>query len=71
MGNSGIMIDIDSSEDKMIETYISAITKLLDNFSEYEKYQKKAKNRAQEYEKEINRKSLYYNNKYFRSPRFK
>ena len=64
IGAAGIMIDIESSQDKMISKYISAITKILDDPHEYEQQSKKALERFRKYESEIYQKSAYYDDKF-------
>jgi TfoX/Sxy family transcriptional regulator of competence genes len=58
------MIDIESSQDKMISKYISAITKILDDPQEYKQQSNKALERYKEYEREIYQKSAYYDDKF-------
>lgn len=64
IGAAGIMIDIESSQDKMISKYISAITKILDDPQEYKQQSNKALERYKEYEREIYQKSAYYDDKF-------
>jgi glycosyltransferase involved in cell wall biosynthesis len=58
LGPSGILIHIEPSEDKIVSKYVSAITKLFSDPDTYEKYSKKAVERAQEYEKELYQTSI-------------
>ena len=60
LGASGILIDIEPSEENMVSKYMSAITKLFNDPDAYEKYSRKAMERAQAYEKEIYRTSISY-----------
>ena len=60
LGASGILIDIDPSQAEMVHKYASAITDLLSDPDTYEEYSRKALERAQEYEKEVYEKSVFY-----------
>jgi glycosyltransferase involved in cell wall biosynthesis len=58
LGPSGILIDTEASEDTIVGKYVSAITRLVSDPDAYEKYSKKAVERAQEYEKELHQTSI-------------
>ena len=66
LGNSGIFIDIEQSENKMVKQYISTIDKLLNDSREYVKYSERALKRAKEYEEELHKVSINNYNKYLR-----
>jgi len=66
LGPSGILIDTEPSENKVVSKYVSAITKLLSDPDTYEEYSKKALERAQEYGKELYEKSIFYSDMFLR-----
>jgi glycosyltransferase involved in cell wall biosynthesis len=53
LGNSGILIDMEDSEDAMVEKYCRAVGRLLNDPSEYAGYRDKAWKRAEDYKREI------------------
>jgi glycosyltransferase involved in cell wall biosynthesis len=62
---SGILIDVEPSEDVMLSKYVAAITAILDHPGEYEKYHSLALERARTYEKTIDQISTGYDNQFF------
>jgi glycosyltransferase involved in cell wall biosynthesis len=64
LGDGGIMIDIEQSENKIVDQYISTINKLLSDPREYAKYSEKAIKRTAEYEEELHKVSINNYNKY-------
>jgi glycosyltransferase involved in cell wall biosynthesis len=66
LGPSGILIDTEASEDKIVGKYVSAITRLVSDPVAYDKYSKKAVERAQEYEKELYQTSVSHSDIFLR-----
>ena len=64
LGHSGILIDMEQPENKMVHKYISAINTLLNEPQKYKKHCHEALERAKEYERYIFQKSIYYTNRF-------
>jgi len=65
LGSSGILVELDADEDKIVGMYISAITKVLSDPDLYAELSRKAVARALEYEKELNQVSVDYDKRFF------
>jgi glycosyltransferase involved in cell wall biosynthesis len=65
LGSSGILVELDADEDKVIDTYISAINKVVSDPDLYAELSRKATVRALEYEKELHQVSIDYDKRFF------
>jgi glycosyltransferase involved in cell wall biosynthesis len=64
LGSSGILIGMESSLDRMVDKYVSAINRLFNNPADYAKYSRMAMERAREYEHEVFNQSIRIHDQY-------